>query len=430
MYEQRRLTEQIVQLATRLLALQLKPHQEVKSYDFNITDAQFDAYLERITEKLQPSQTEGNEVGNILPGFKEDIMPKKLGGSVRQKGNTWEGRISVDGKMQYVFAATEAECITELNKIFKQKIISEKKKKRSKYYLHTWLDEWLKTYKQPIVSNYTYYLYERIVKNHLKALPDKELDDYTNLELQKFINRYKDTRQRTGETVKHMIVSAFRQAVNNGLCRRSPAEGLKLKKHRRETGQPLTHAEERQLLIDVEPLIYRDYFLTCLYSGARRSEALRLTVSDIDWTNNRLHIPGTKTQTSDRDIPIFDKLAAVLRRVVPTPDGRLFPFKGDAVTKYFNQVCPQHKLHDLRTTFISRCYEAGIPIKLVSDWAGHKTSEVTINHYLKVSAEMEAKYTAVLNNHTPVHTPVLPPENNARGQKRSKKRKRGKKKEQ
>ncbi|MCK9480070.1 MAG: site-specific integrase [Firmicutes bacterium] len=357
----------------------------------------------------------------------EDIMPKSkpklLGGSVRPKGNQFEGRIMILGKTHYIYSAEEAECITELNKLYAKGLIAKKNHKKRKdnpepIKFHEWLNKWLIVYKQPTVSDYTYYLYTRIIRNHIKkGLPNVELDKITNMDVQIFLNKFIDNKQRTGETAHNLLKECLKQAVINGLCQRNPAEGIKRKKHTRTTGQPLTREEERQFLKDIEPLIYRDYFKVCLYSGARRSEALRLTVSDIDWKNNKLHIPGTKTQTSDRTIPIFENLKKVLQKITPAEDGRLFPFLGDAVTKYFKQVCPKHRLHDLRTTFISRCYEAEIPIKIVSDWAGHKTSEVTIQHYLKISKEMEEKFTKKLND----FSQIFPQKSNHNPEKNNKK---------
>ena len=45
------------------------------------------------------------------------------------------------------------------------------------------------------------------------------------------------------------------------------------------------------------------------------------------------------------------------------------------MTWEFKKICEGHHLHDLRHTFITRCQECGIPIEIVSIWAGHSTNK-------------------------------------------------------
>lgn len=52
------------------------------------------------------------------------------------------------------------------------------------------------------------------------------------------------------------------------------------------------------------------------------------------------------------------------------------------LTNRFKNVCPNHHLHDLRHTFITRAQECGIRREIVSLWSGHKAdSSITTNVY-------------------------------------------------
>lgn len=81
-------------------------------------------------------------------------------------------------------------------------------------------------------------------------------------------------------------------------------------------------------------------------------------IKDIDYKNKTLHINGTKTNSSNRTIPLFDEAAALLSVLPHNSDGFFFNFRPDYVTHAFKKICPEHKLHDLRHTFATNCPEA------------------------------------------------------------------------
>ena len=141
------------------------------------------------------------------------------------------------------------------------------------------------------------------------------------------------------------------------------------------------------------------YFLFLLYTGCRRSEALRLNVSDIDFSKKLLHVPGTKTELSDRVIPLFDNVARLLDTAVPNDSGFLFPYRGDTVTHAFKKLCPAHKLHDLRHTFATKCLETRIPLKVVQTWLGHSEIDTTANIYSHVTDKLNFSEAERLNKY-------------------------------
>ncbi len=115
------------------------------------------------------------------------------------------------------------------------------------------------------------------------------------------------------------------------------------------------------------------------YSGARLREATALQWKQVNALRNEITIPGTKTGTSYRIIPIFPALGALLaemktRRGVESEDApilRVGSSRGalESACKAIGLEPINH--HDLRHLFATRCIESGVDIPTVSRWLGH-----------------------------------------------------------
>ena len=127
-------------------------------------------------------------------------------------------------------------------------------------------------------------------------------------------------------------------------------------------------------------------------------------VKDIDYKNECIHIHGTKTESSERTIPLFKNVRDLLAGLTPDSDGYFFRFRPDYPTHAMRKLCPEHKLHDLRHTFATKCLEANIPLKIVQKWHGHSEIDTTANIYVHVrddfgrhEAKLFDEYTAIEN---------------------------------
>lgn len=78
-----------------------------------------------------------------------------------------------------------------------------------------------------------------------------------------------------------------------------------------------------------------------------------------------------------------------------------------AVTHNFHKICPNHKLHDLRHTFATRCIENGISMKVIQRWLGHASFKTTADIYAEVqdrfNLEESAKINAFFDTHFDTH---------------------------
>lgn len=156
--------------------------------------------------------------------------------------------------------------------------------------------------------------------------------------------------------------------------------------------------------------------LITLYTGLRIGEICALDWKNIDLQNNiisvlhtvarvreqdnksRLIIDAPKTRASIREVPIVSTLIPILNHlkqntlsqyVISENDSfvspRTFEYRyrkilADGGIKYINY-------HALRHTFATRCIEAGMDVKTLSEILGHSSANVTLNTYVHSSLE-------------------------------------------
>ncbi|MBR1983875.1 MAG: site-specific integrase [Clostridia bacterium] len=247
----------------------------------------------------------------------------------------------------------------------------------------TYLKQWIKTYKEPFIKSAD--SIRRNVRLHVpESLKNKELAKLNGLEVQQAINNIKMSRTRV--IMYDIYHGSLKLAYKLGLIERNVADLLIKPKHKRKNGSALTKQELNDFIgvIQNEKLYY--YFMFIIYTGCRRSEALGVKWSDIDFTKKVIHIKGTKTEKSDRHVPLFPELESILKQK-ERKGVYLFPFSKGYVSKTFSKLCPGHKLHDLRHTFATRCLECDINIKIVQRWLGHSRLDTTASIYTHVQED-------------------------------------------
>lgn len=306
----------------------------------------------------------------------------KEGCIIRRKDGRFEGRYMSDGKQRSVYSRTYDDCYRRLAAAVEQR---DNTVSRSKTLL-LWLDEYIELYKLGKVSDKTYKQMQRNIELHIRThiTSDIVLTDIKPSDIQRVLNAV--ALPRTRETVYNLLNGAFRQAVAERLIDFNPMLAVEHVKAKRDKGVALTQDEQTEFIRAIHGDKLERYYLFCLYSGCRRSEALAISREDIDEKAGTIHIRGTKTELSDRYIPLFDTVSKVLSGLPSS--GKLFAFNSDYVTKQFKRFCPAHTLHDLRHTFATRALEAGIPMKVVQIWLGHSDIATTADVYSDVTREL------------------------------------------
>ena len=136
------------------------------------------------------------------------------------------------------------------------------------------------------------------------------------------------------------------------------------------------------------PTIYNQAFALILYTGIRRAELSSLTIE-----NGWVHLISAKQRKNckvkSREMPV----SPMLQRILPLIQTDKFSEIAPALlTRHFKKICPNHHLHDLRHTFITRAQECGIRREIVSLWAGHKAdSSITSLVYTHLNQNKEVQ---------------------------------------
>jgi integrase len=99
-------------------------------------------------------------------------------------------------------------------------------------------------------------------------------------------------------------------AIDKRLLKSRPAR-IKMVKENRRTAVYSEEMELKILELAEQPLL--DIFLLIFDGGIRPQESLWLEWSDLLWDKNLIHVRGTKTEGSNRHVPMSARVKRALR---------------------------------------------------------------------------------------------------------------------
>ena len=265
--------------------------------------------------------------------------------------------------------------------------------------LYEYTETWLTTVKAPKIKPKSLSILRNAFKLYIKpAIKDKPLNKVRAFEMLKAIENCPYSYMR--QVVYNVLRAVFKRAYQYDLIADNPAEKLDFVYHKRKKGRALTHEEQTAFMQAIQDDYTRPLWLFYLLSGVRCQEALTLLWRDIDTDHNRIFIRGTKTETSERYIPLFPQIAELFKEI-PRTGENVFPYTYRAVQCAFYRIRKQSglifRIHDLRHTFATRCLESGIATKTVAKWLGHKRTATTDEIYSHLLTEFERQEVAKFN---------------------------------
>lgn len=162
-------------------------------------------------------------------------------------------------------------------------------------------------------------------------------------------------------------------------------------------------------------------YLAAVMTGMRRGELLGLRWGDVDWEAKRMRVRRNyvrgefgppKSRRSSRSVPLTDRLAGELQRlhdsspfrtdqdlVLAHPRSRKpgTPLDGSRVLKRFKAAVRRAgvrdvRFHDLRHTFGTRMAAAGVPMRTLQEWMGHRDFGTTLVYADYAPSEREAEW--------------------------------------
>lgn len=265
---------------------------------------------------------------------------------------------------------------------------------------------WLSAYKGHLIDE-SYNEHVRTINRFTEAVDDKPMHKYTQTDIAKYYQTFVGKSASYGEKARLTVCGIFRAAYADGLIQREPTINIKPPKGYRGTHRAIT-PEERAIIHTLQHR-FRPAIMTMLYAGLRRGEVAALNVQrDVDFTRKTITIREAiyfdpqgqrvsklpKTEAGIRTIPLLDILARELKGikglVCTSAKGKPITEKAfsAAMASYNNAVNKMRKSpginirpHDLRHSFCTMLYDAGVDIKSAMLWMGHADQHTTMMIY-------------------------------------------------
>jgi integrase len=220
-----------------------------------------------------------------------------------------------------------------------------------------------------------------------------------------------------------LLYGIFELAIKRGWAHENRCKCVEKPKVEEDTDIHFLDQEEVEALLRAAPdtefgAVQRALYLAAVMTGMRQGELLALRWIDVDWRARRIRVRrnyvrgefGTpKTRRSSRSIPLADRLGGELdllyRRSRWTGDEDLVfanphtggPLNGCSLLKAFQRALGRAgvrrvRFHDLRHTFGTRMAAAGVPMRTLQEWMGHRDFRTTQIYadYAPSAGEVEA----------------------------------------
>jgi integrase len=231
-----------------------------------------------------------------------------------------------------------------------------------------------------------------------------------------WISRYVAEKKReklaTKTITNHLafLHGLFSFAVKRGWKEANPVDGVD--RPRASGGDPdirFFDLDELEALLRAVPGDYlhstdHALYLTGAMTGLRQGELVALRWIDIDWEAGRIRVRrnytrqrfGTpKAKRSSRSVPMIDRVAGELERhfkrsAFQGDEDLVFchpqtgsPLDASKLRKRYKETLKTAALrpvrfHDLRHTFGTHCAAAGVPMRTLQEWMGHRDIKTTL----------------------------------------------------
>ena len=341
-----------------------------------------------------------------------------------------------DGKREYLYryATTQAGAAEILRQLQTEKAMGISQSS-AVVKVGDWMETWIEKHKAPKLAPATLTSYRNNFRLHIKPylgdIPIKKLNTY-------HIQRCLDAIGGSCSTfVKNynIVHGALEKAVELGMIVRNPCKGVAFPEDDTEEMRVLSKGEQEKFIKALDGEYYRPMLLTYLYSGLRLGEGIPLTWEDIDLEKRTIRVNKKaivrhdyashsaklevqnfcKTKSSKRRVVITAGLVEVLKAhkaemmkqaeearrewsesnlAFPNTKGNMLYSRNlqTSLEKIFARAGIEGAtMHTLRHTYATRCFEAGVDIKAVSEQLGHANVKTTYNIYVHLLDDTKAK---------------------------------------
>lgn len=245
---------------------------------------------------------------------------------------------------------------------------------------------WFDVYKRPKLCAGSIRSLKNVIRLFKLHIPNLLVSELRPIHFENCFNCLPPTKTRKDVFIYARDFLKF--AYHNQYTYENFAEFLTPVKYKAREGVAYSQTQTEEIFRTIKnkrvEALFKFYYLT----GVRRSEAFTVRWSDVNFKEKYIHIHGTKTASSDRFIPLFDKLATLLKSIEYTSaDDLVFKateFNIKTEIKHLKSKLPYNvNIKNFRTTFATRCADIGIKPKIVQEWLGHTDVRTTNKYYIK-----------------------------------------------
>ena len=239
-------------------------------------------------------------------------------------------------------------------------------------------------------------------------------------------SRVKPCSPKTIRNYIGTLSALFNFAERKGWATANPARLVELPAAQRNEDIRFLEPDEVEALANAAVVgeyqaIDRALYLTAAMTGLRQGELIALRWLDVDWTAARVRVRqnyvlgefGTpKSKRSTRSVPMADAVGGRARaplqgqfmpgrrrpRVRRSAHGG--PLQKAAILRRYRRALKAarldsaHRFHDLRHTFGTRMAGAGVPMRTLQEWMGHRDIETTQRYADYAPSAHEAAFVA------------------------------------
>lgn len=382
-----------------------------------------------------------------------DKNGKKLPAGITQRPDgRYMGRFQYNGQQYTIYHKTSVKQLQKAINDMKYELEHGLYANSKDIAVNEWFKMWMSEYKENTLKQSTFDMYCTYYNLYIKKSIGKILlQNLKPIHIQKIYNDMakKGKKENTIKKVNIVINGMLNQAVRNEIIVKNPCISVEVPKSEKKERRVLSQREQDEFLSFVRNSEkwkrYNTLFTVALGTGLRIGELLALNWSDIDFKNSIIRVSKTvqylknnetgsmeavmqtpKTKTSKREIPLLDSISAILRKykieqqqlkwklgdkwkplekdgfrdlVFTTEFGKpidrsnvpsvirriLKDLNKDRKEGVFEVFTP----HSLRHTFATRCFENGIPPKVVQGYLGHSTIQMTMDLYTHVMKDVQ-----------------------------------------
>lgn len=343
----------------------------------------------------------------------------------KRKDGRYQKKITMpDGKIKFLYSSASNEKLAV--KDFNEQMLNLEQKRADSLLFKNVAEEWENEH-FPRLQNNSLKSYKPALASAKEYFGDFSITEIKSVHIQQYLDQLLK-KGYAAKTIKNrmLVISLIiKHALLNEYIQIDPCQRVSLPQNLPKAKREAASSNDEKIIsksTDKDFGILAYLFLT---TGCRRGEAAALQPKDIDLTAKTISISKTvewigntpqikncpKTDAGFREIPITDKLIKLLSPFMKQTyifenskgellDNSQFTRGWDKYVKETGISCTPHQL---RHSYATMLFDAGIDVKTAQKWLGHADINTTLGIYTHISEKRLEKTTNKITKYIEKH---------------------------